>query len=336
MKSIRRDYQDAGPGGDCAESPQYQAYLNPLLISVAVAIVVYGLWILATDAKAVSDSAVSLGLGGWVTVLSLSLVNYALRFIRWQAYLRIHSWRIGTMRSLAYYLASFGFTTTPGKAGEVVRSFYLKRHGVPYVISVSALLVERLVDLLAMLVLAAAGALVFPAYRWVIALVAVGVFVCVPLVRSAKTHQALDRLCQRLPTDRLRALASRGLQLLPTAAVLLRPTPLLLGLALGVLSWGAEALAFHVILVQLGVGVGLWVAVGIYSLASLVGALSFIPGGLGSTEAVMVLLLTLAGTDAPTALAATLICRLATLWFAVVLGWLFIAALKVSAGNHAA
>jgi uncharacterized membrane protein YbhN (UPF0104 family) len=35
---------------------------------------------------------------------------------------------------------------------------------------------------------------------------------------------------------------------------------------------------------------------------------------------VMVLLLTLVGADTPTAIAATLICRLSTLWFAVIIG----------------
>jgi hypothetical protein len=38
------------------------------------------------------------------------------------------------------------------------------------------------------------------------------------------------------------------------------------------------------------------------------------------TEAVMALLLIVVGADTPTAVAATLICRLATLWFAVIIG----------------
>jgi len=68
--------------------------------------------------------------------------------------------------------------------------------------------------------------------------------------------------------------------------------------------------------------------VGIYSVSVLAGALSFIPGGLGSTEAVMVLLLTLVGVNTPAAIAATLICRLATLWFAVIIGGAVLAALE--------
>lgn len=313
-----------------SEVPQYRPYVKPLLWSVIAAIVVYAIWVLATDARAVGRSAIAVGAGGWITVLSLSLLNYGVRFIRWQAYLRMHSCRIGTGRSLAYYLASFGFTTTPGKAGEVVRSFYLKRHGVPYVSSVSALFVERLVDLLAMVVLAVAGALAFPEYRWVVVVGLASVLLLVPLIHSEQSHRVLVGLFQRLPSDRFRGLGARALGLLPAAAVLLRPIPLLMGLGLGVVGWGAEALGFYLILGRVGVEIGFWLAIGVYSLGILVGALSFVPGGLGSTEAVMVLLLTLAGTDAATALAATLISRLATLWFAVLIGWLFMAGLGLA------
>ena len=60
----------------------------------------------------------------------------------------------------------------------------------------------------------------------------------------------------------------------------------------------------------------------VYALAMLAGALSFLPGGLGGAEAVMVAALTLKGVDQPSAVAATIIIRLATLWFAVALGLL--------------
>ena len=63
-------------------------------------------------------------------------------------------------------------------------------------------------------------------------------------------------------------------------------------------------------------------AVFIYALSMLVGGLSFLPGGLGSAEAVMIALLILKGMAMPTAVAATVFIRLATLWFAVLIGLL--------------
>ena len=52
----------------------------------------------------------------------------------------------------------------------------------------------------------------------------------------------------------------------------------------------------------------------------LAGALSFLPGGLGSAEAVMVSLLTMNDMLLADAVAATVFTRLVTLWFAVILG----------------
>jgi uncharacterized protein (TIRG00374 family) len=62
------------------------------------------------------------------------------------------------------------------------------------------------------------------------------------------------------------------------------------------------------------------VALFIYAFSMLVGALSFLPGGLGGAEATMVALLMLNHIAQPQAVAATILIRLATLWFAVVLG----------------
>jgi uncharacterized protein (TIRG00374 family) len=58
----------------------------------------------------------------------------------------------------------------------------------------------------------------------------------------------------------------------------------------------------------------------IYAFSMLVGAISFLPGGLGGTEATMVALLMLNKIAQPQAVAATVLIRLATLWFAVALG----------------
>jgi uncharacterized protein (TIRG00374 family) len=83
---------------------------------------------------------------------------------------------------------------------------------------------------------------------------------------------------------------------------------------------GAEALAFYWVLSWLGADISLSFAIFVYALSMLAGALSFLPGGLGSAEAVMISLLVFKGMAAPAAVAATVFIRLATLWFAVVIG----------------
>jgi uncharacterized membrane protein YbhN (UPF0104 family) len=107
------------------------------------------------------------------------------------------------------------------------------------------------------------------------------------------------------------------------------PGMLLMGFAIGLLAWGLE-----------GAGLGLLssmfppmhldplTATGIYGLAVLIGGLSFLPGGLGSTEAVMTALLATHGYSVSQSLLVTLTCRLVTLWLGVVVGWCAVLGLR--------
>ena len=99
-----------------------------------------------------------------------------------------------------------------------------------------------------------------------------------------------------------------------------RPRVILIAISLSLPAWGAEALAFHLLLEMMNYPVPMSFSAFVYGIGMLAGALSFMPGGLGGTEATMVGLLTLNGMSDPVAIAATVVIRLTTLWFAVLLG----------------
>jgi len=307
-----------------------QRLVRPLLWSILAAIVVYVGSVIATDLRAVGASMAMLGFGGWAIILGLSLVNYGLRFLRWEIYLGCLNSRIPTFLSLVYYIGGFAFATTPGKVGEAARSLYLKRHGIAYAHSLAAFFSERFVDLVAIVLLALIASLHFPKFQWLVMVFVVLVVAAIPLIHAKSFYAFLDRQRSKLSSERLQSLGSRLLDLLRSASELLKPGPLLGGLALALMAWGAEGVALHIILEALGVNISVTLAVGIYSISILAGALTFTPGGLGSTEVVMVLLLNLVGADTPTAVAATLICRLTTLWFAVVIGAAVLVTLELS------
>lgn len=289
-------------------------------LSITFGVTFYIVAMIVSDFSAMPKNMCGLGLLGWTLVLFLSLINYGLRFTRWYGFLQRLGTNLPLGQHITYYIAGFAFTTTPGKAGEAIRSFYLNRHGVPWSQSLAVLFVERLLDLAAIAILAIAAAWSFTSARWPVAIALIGVLAALALLY----HPRLDSLLARLTSQRNWPKFTRGIThlraLLRDSTQLLQPKPRHLGLLLGLIAWGAEGIGFFVILHALDVPISLGLAIGIYAAGILAGALSFIPGGLGSTEAVMVLLLSLNGVETPTALAATLLCRLATLWFAVVLG----------------
>jgi uncharacterized protein (TIRG00374 family) len=108
----------------------------------------------------------------------------------------------------------------------------------------------------------------------------------------------------------------------PGAARALLETPLLVGMtALSAASWFCECLAAYVCVRGLSLDLSLGDTVVVFSLGSLAGALSFLPGGLGVAEGSMTGLIRVLGDVSKAgAVAATVLIRLTTLWFAVALG----------------
>ncbi len=287
------------------------------LVGVLAVIGYLGLAVLS-DASAIRDGLQRLGPWQWLSLLGLSLINYALRFLRWRYYLQALGARVPFRRDLLIYVAGFAFTVTPGKTGEAVRSVYLKTAGVPWSPGLAALAVERVLDLTAVVMLAALALRIFADHAMPAVLLVVAVAAGLLLVtRPGVARWLLAWLPER---GRWARLKDGGMAVLEQTRVLLAPKRLLGGLALGVVAWGAEAWGFFLLLGWLGVDAGLLQAMGIYAIGMLAGALSFLPGGLGGAEAAMVALLVASGTVLGTAVLATLICRAVTLWFAVLLG----------------
>lgn len=267
----------------------------------------------------VGRAAARVGTLGIALVLLLSLVNYGLRFLRWQGYLGVLGHAVPWPASLRIYLAGFALTTTPGKAGEALRGLLLRPWGVPYPQSLAAFFSERLSDLSAVVLLALFGLTLYPQAR---PLIVAGVGLVAAGLLLLAQRRLVERLAGVLPASAERRLGFLHglLNVLLEARRCHRPALLLGATLLSLMAWSAEALAFHWILHWMGADVPLAFAVFVYAIAMLTGALSFMPGGLGGAEAAMVALLVWKGMAGADAVAATVLIRLATLWFAVGLG----------------
>lgn len=260
-------------------------------------------------------------------LLGLSLVNYALRLLRWSWYLRRLGHRIPFGRDCLYYLAGFALTVSPAKAGEAVRGVYLKKHGVPYSDTFAALVAERLLDVLAVAVLGALILPLFGQYWWLVGVAAAIVLAVTIIVTRQATPRVLESAAARFGT-RIGGLLVHVARLLRSSAALLRPGLLLPGLAIGLASWAAEGFGLYLLLGWLGLPVSIEAGMGVYALSMLAGALSFLPGGLGGAEAALAILVVALGGSSAVAFAAAVICRAATLWFAVVIGLLALIVLE--------
>lgn len=301
-------------GSQLFSAGRYRAVVASVLLA-AIGYLGFSVW---SGWRDVANAVEKVGVPGIGIALLLSLVNYGLRFIRWQGYLRAMDHPVPWWPSLKIYLAGFALTTTPGKAGEALRGVLLKRWGMPYSRSLAAFISERLSDLLAIVLLALFGLTVYPAAQPLIAIAAAGILAAFVMLSS---QSMLERVHMSIRgTTRISSLLRHLIEILRQAGRCHAPGLLAGATGLSVVGWAAEAWAFHLILQWMGLDVSLAFAVFVYAVSMLAGALSFLPGGLGGTEAVMVALLLWKGVESADAGAATIIIRMTTLWFAVVIG----------------
>lgn len=266
----------------------------------------------------------------FIAAVGLALVNYALRIARWQLLLRATGIELPAGTSVLVFLSGFAMAITPGRVGELIKSYLLRELcGTPVTQSAPIVVAERVIDLLALLVIALVGLVVYGIGGAVV--VAGGVLLGVGFLALA--WQRLGRGLIALATaPRLLRRWRAPLEAFHRNLVsLLGPGLLARSSALTIAAWSAECVGFALIVSAFpGVDAPLGLTTVIYATTLIAGAVSFLPGGLGVTEATMTLLLVEAvrGIDEPTAAASTMLMRVGTFWFSVLLGILALAALR--------
>lgn len=294
-----------------------------LLWAVSALAVLWCAHVLSHDLASVRWQALWGALPHVAAAAALAVLSFALRSVRWHIYLQAVRVRSTLAFSGLTYMAGLAYTVSPGKIGEVTRARYLLDRGGSWGTVSGAFVVERLLDLI---ILTAFGGVVlsarpeFRAVTWIT--LASCLALCIALV-VLPWSQALARCQSQSMGQRLaRAVLTPVCQ----AQVFLRGRLFTIGLLLGALAWACEGLAVAALVQGITPGDWPWWSVGgSFAVAIVVGALSFLPGGLGGTEVVMTGLLHWLGISLADALLITLVWRLVTLWLAVALGWAAVA-----------
>jgi len=295
---------------------RFRALLLIILLS-AIGYLAFSLW---GGWKEVVDALAKVGVIGTLIALALSLVNYLLRYVRWQKFLHKLGHHVYWQESLRIYIAGFGLTILPGKAGETIRSVFLKNHHVSYPESLAAFFSDQFSNLISMMLLVSVGLWAYPQAQPIIIVLGGIILAILIFLQQTKWLKSFEAIAQRKFPAKIARLITSSIEIVLHSKRCFSLPMLLYGIAIGLVAWGSEGLAFYYIMHVLGSDLTLQGALFIYAFSMLVGALSFLPGGLGGTEATMVALLMLHNIPQPQAVAATVLIRLATLWFAVALG----------------
>ncbi|PIZ30335.1 MAG: hypothetical protein COY40_04845 [Alphaproteobacteria bacterium CG_4_10_14_0_8_um_filter_53_9] len=306
--------------------PFHQKKLKAALQKVALVLIVFAL-VIAVVLKLLGTSLAPLAilpLNIWASLAGAIILSNLLRMQRYVVFTHALGLKVPIGVLNLFVMAGTALIATPGKVGTALRLWLLhKAYKIPYRRSTPMLFMDMLTDFIAMLMLTLLGMIslgnmaglafalllfsgllvgvlmIFVAPRLTKRLIKIG-YACIGK-KKPKLFAALLRLVHRL----------RHMVTLPH-----------LGLSVGLAVLGWVILAWGLSHLAQGMGLSLSLAhvLVVLCAGTMLGALTFLPGGLGGAEATMLALLTLFGVPLPQAVLFTLTLRLSTLWIPTFMG----------------
>ncbi len=290
-----------------------------LIISLLITALVFFAITIYADFNSVIDSFEKFNWLLLPVLLFLSFGNYIVRFIKWEYYLRLLDIKIPLDQSMKIFFSGLSMSASPGKMGEVLKSFLLKEiYNEPISKTASIIFAERLTDFLSLTFLTIIGIYFFQYSAIWIYFVLFFFMMVIIIISNRRIAGFLIRAVNNFSFLKLHS--SKIINLYESANLLLQPKPLLRMILLSTFSWFFECFAFYLILINFDLNVTILFPTFVYAISTIAGAVSMLPGGLGVTEGSLSLILISSGISKEIAVAATLIIRVVTLWFAVLLG----------------
>ncbi|TMI97580.1 MAG: flippase-like domain-containing protein [Bacillati bacterium ANGP1] len=309
---------------------------------VRAALLVLGFVILAGFVRSVDLAAIVLAVTGadagrLALAVLLLIANVTVKAARWRIMAGMMSQRPLSLPAAetAILAGVAAASLTPGRGLELAKPLLLRAsHGVPMASSTAAVVVERLLDGAALIVLFAVSLVAVPAGRGsafypVIAAIALfltagAALLLLPHRLTSIAMWVTDRL--PLPAPMRFRVASVAERFAGGLAVWRQSGKLGLLLAASVAAAFLEILRLTAVFAALGLRVGLVDAMLAFCAANLLGAATFIPGGIGITELSLAGIITLVTAIGPaaTVAAAVLLDRALSYYLIVALGALIL------------
>ena len=296
--------------------------LRALVLAVVASALVYAVMVVASDGDAVLAALRQLSWGTVLAVLAMSTVAYALRGVRWGWLMGGSGHHVSVGDALYLHLSGQIMGVSPGRVGEVFKPWLAREvAGMPMSAGLALVFAERVADLIAVCILALGGLSIIGGGVWTV-VVALGAIIAGTAVASSRWFHALAMRIlrrQRWIQRHLESLSTIG----ETLATALSWRTLVWSVPVSLVAWGLEGLGLWLLLGALGpLPLGAPAVVAAYALATLVGAFTFLPAGIGLTEASLAGVLVASRVTASVASLSTLLIRVATLWWSVLLGWI--------------
>jgi hypothetical protein len=260
----------------------------------------------------------------FLATVCLTVISLSIKSFRWGLFLAVYKKKIKMLDVFSSFLASvFVANATPARLGEATRSYFLKRrYKTSFFSMLPAILVERLLDLIVLIVysllfLSLFSSMVSTILKIVMLFTAFIVMLMIIVFFNKRVSNSMMNLFFRAfsfikQISKMKPRVKKFMGKFYEGTAALKKAKFLTIIIITALVWFIESLTLFIVTSSLNITMPLLYCIGFTSLAILGGTLSSLPGGLGSTELILFSFFVLLGYSEPISLSITLLHRFCT------------------------
>ena len=295
---------------------------NRIIWVVIASVGLYGVFLFFSDFNIISKQISNFKYEFLPLILLLVSISWTPLLVRWQILLKKNDINIPIKKSFLLFLGGMSMTITPGHVGELIKSQLIKTiYNIPRTKTAPIIFVEKFYDLTGAIIASIIGIIILGMDA---SLILISVSILIVIIFLIYYRPIFEFILKRVTKTKFFSKYSENIS---DSYEIVRnsTTPQISSISFGlsVLYWIIISVAVHFILLSFGIeSVSILKTISIYSSSVIIGAISFIPGGLGITEGSLIGLFSLEGIDISLALILSVMIRILTMWYSVSIGFI--------------
>ena len=295
---------------------------NRLILILIAVVAIYAIFLFISDYNIISEKISNFKINYLPLILLLVSASWVPLIIKWHFLLKNCEIDIPLTKSILVFLSGTAFEITPGQIGALMKSQILKTiYNIPRTKTAPIVLVEKVYDLIGAILASIIGIIILGVYPY---LIVIAILVLAVIFFFMYYRPASELFFKRI--TKLKFFSKYIENISESYKTVQKSTNVKVAtvcILLAVTYWFIISAAAYYILIGFDINTLDYLKVlAIYVTSILLGAISFIPAGIGITEGTLAGLLTLEGIGVSAALILSVMIRILTLWYSVGVGFI--------------
>ena len=295
---------------------------NRLILVLVVVVGIYAIFLFLSDFSVISEKISNFKINYLPVIILFVSVSWIPLIIKWHLLLKNCEIDIPLKKSILVFLSGPAFEITPGQIGALMKSQILKTSSnIPRTKTIPVILLEKIYDLIGAILASIIGIIILGIEPYIIAIAILALAIIFFFMYYRPASELFFKRITK--TKFFSKYVDNIVEFNENVQKSTNVKIAIICILLAVTYWFIISTAAYYTLIAFDINILDYLEVlAIYTTSILLGAISFIPGGIGVAEGSITGLFTLNGIDVSTALILSVMIRVFTLWYSVGIGFI--------------